>query len=252
MSSKHIRELSQLITKRQLRIDAARTTQNSGSVRMWLIAPNGAEKQFFFSINTTDPHAQLNNRRDIVRFAEANTPSVIPKAVSKSIIKRKPKPPTAMAQALQAAQTKVVEPTHPTTPAALTKPNPTNSTTPETTPMTRSATPNRRLPARLTAIEFFKLCEWIKTQDVNKLLSVAHAARLASEHFGRPVATSTVDDALKATNVQLPSAPAPKLTLTQLEANQAVLARALSDLMQELNMTPGADLLALVSPSSAV
>ena len=96
---------------------------------------------------------------------------------------------------------------------------------------------------RLTQVQFFKLCEWVKSAKLEghyTSASLAQAAPVATLGF-TPIADH-VSNALKATGIELPKSPAPARALHD---RTQLLAQEMVDFMREFGKEPSANLLAI-------
>ena len=94
--------------------------------------------------------------------------------------------------------------------------------------------------------QFFHLCDWLRTADLSSLHTKWRVAERATEALGFLVSESAVTNALEATNVVLPDAPA---TATRRDRS-VILARSLMELMNNLGYTPSPELVSVANSQS--
>lgn len=87
----------------------------------------------------------------------------------------------------------------------------------------------------ITHAQFYSLCEWLKAADLTGFTSRIDVAKKASQALGFDVVYSSMTSAFEATGVELQGVK------KRCDRN-AVVARALVDLMKSLGVTPPDDL----------
>lgn len=89
-----------------------------------------------------------------------------------------------------------------------------------------------------THLEFFKLCEWMKTANLAGVYTFTRCAELASPVMGFPVPVTAVQSALEATGRKLEQRP---IEVPKTDAQQ-VIASELCKLMASLGHEPSPEL----------
>lgn len=98
-----------------------------------------------------------------------------------------------------------------------------------------------------THIEFFQLCEWIKTAELGGVFSISQCAEKASAALGFTVPNSAIESAISATGVKLPDRPEHMGKRDRVQ----IVAEELADLMRHLGQTPSADLMSVINRTGA-
>lgn len=96
----------------------------------------------------------------------------------------------------------------------------------------------------ITQTEFFRLCEWLRVQDVSQIASYTQLAKLAETALVIQMGPSTVERAVTATGITLPLME--KRTPPTATEAQLIIAKSLAKLIRDLGMEPDADLLSII------
>jgi len=101
----------------------------------------------------------------------------------------------------------------------------------------------------LTHAQFYQLCEWIKTANLDGVHNRPEAAKRASAGLGFEVSDSSVGKAMEATGIELTPAPASNLARRD---RTHILARELVALLRDLGKEPSAELLSITQRHGGV
>ncbi len=93
-------------------------------------------------------------------------------------------------------------------------------------------------------IEFYKLCEWIKTANLNGVHTISRCMELATSALGFPVPYTAIQSALEAAGIKLPDRPG--VEMSKRDRTQ-ILAKELASLLRELGKEPSEDLISIVN-----
>ncbi len=96
----------------------------------------------------------------------------------------------------------------------------------------------------LTQMEFFRVCEWLKTQDVSNIKTYIQLTKLAEIALSIKMAPTAVQRALEVTGIALPMLE--KRTPPTATEAQLIIAKSLAKLIRDLGMEPDADLLSII------
>lgn len=219
-------------------LEAGRIYDQKGRVHGEGTAPNGRTQVFSLSGGSRgDPRGDLNEHARMKRFAKAN-----PKLTTAA------SQPTQLQAALQRASILAAPPIEKrritidleqpeSAPPASDPPPPSTMTMPAPKPTPTAAAKQIR---KLTQIEFYQLCEWLKGAKLQDVATFAELERLAHKGTDIDVSASTIREAYAATKLELPEklrAPAPP--------DHVVVAKILSDFMRKLGEAPPPELLAI-------
>lgn len=99
----------------------------------------------------------------------------------------------------------------------------------------------------LSHTQFYQLCHWMSTADLQECRTKPDVAKAASKALGFPLSESSIGNALEATGKKLtPADPNP----TVRRDRSVIVARALVDLMKNLGYTLPTDLVAVSQSQS--
>lgn len=241
--TKRHKEIERLVTESGLSL-VEFGISGSGHISFIAQAPNGERKKFSCSKTPSTWTGDKNQQQWLRRFAKENTPSKLEDAISRALPQMDSEGPPIKVP-LYAFAPKEPEPsaTVAAPPAPTVTPEPASPTTTKPT-MTTKPTIKKR---QTTHIEFFQLCEWIKTAELGGVFSISQCAEKASAALGFPVPNSAIESAISATGVKLPDRPehAGKRDRVQ------IVAKELADLMRHLGQTPSADLMSVINRTGA-
>lgn len=109
-----------------------------------------------------------------------------------------------------------------------------------------TTTPQKR--NTLTHAQFYALCEWIKTANLKGVCTKVEAARRATAGLGFDISDHSIGGALEATGMELDK---PELAnSTKRRDRSVIVARALMDLMRQLDVAPPEDLVRVAQAQS--
>lgn len=238
--TKRHKEIERLVTESGLSL-VEFGISGSGHISFIAQAPNGERKKFSCSKTPSTWTGDKNQQQWLRRFAKENTPSKLEEAVSRTLPQMDPEGPPIKIPLYAFAAKEPALPAPVVTPAAT--PEPVSPTTTKPTMTTKPSIKKRQT----THLQFFQICEWIKTADISGIFTINQCAEKAQAACGFPVPPSAIESAIKATGVKLPCRPdsAGKRDRVQ------VVAKELADLMRHLGQTPSADLMSVINRTGA-
>ncbi|GER16732.1 hypothetical protein [Variovorax boronicumulans] len=208
-------------------------------------APNGVEMTFSLSTGTrSDVRGDLNEQAKMKRFARLNpAPVPSPTEIAARAIERAAKPSVEVIR----KRTRVTAVPAPLAAAPITAPVASQPPSPPSlsTMTTKIDTPANNPVRDFTPAEFYRLCEWLKAQDLKLLPSFDALVLVASQKFGQPVSEATLKEAITVTERVEPEHWSPPTDPT------VILADALATFMRSLGVEPPKTLMTLLQPALA-
>lgn len=184
---------------------AMRAEKKNGRQYITCAAENGVERKFSISLSgRSDPRGDLNELGEMKRFSRENR-----------LVDTDPRMPTA-----------------PKFPPQSTEPKPLtrtmNATPKKNATMTLTAKTNSA--AQLAPVDFYRVCEWLKSQTMANIPSIEALAMLAAQHLGSEVTEADMATAMQATGIKEP------MHWAEPTDPHAILVRELSTVMKELGV----------------